>query len=163
VWLAVLRVRSIPPQGCLPQVYAPPTPRLARGEKTWLACKKAASAVFYAAAASEVMAETAKRCSRCGETGLSDRFPPNSRTRDGLSSWCRRCHAAAVQRWRDQNPKKAASYNLARRVKHEPRPCVQCGEPFVPRRSDTQLCSNLCRWRWSRRHRKRPARQSPPR
>jgi hypothetical protein len=48
-----------------------------------------------------VMAETdGKRCSRCGETGLPDRFPPNSRMRDGLSSWCRRCHAAAVQRWR---------------------------------------------------------------
>jgi hypothetical protein len=62
-----------------------------------------------------------------------------------LSSWCRRCHAAAVQRWRDQNPEKAASYNLARRVKHEPRPCVRCGEPFVPRRSDTQLCSDLGR------------------
>jgi hypothetical protein len=88
--------------------------------------------------------------------GFSDRFPPNSRMRDGLSSWCRRCHAAAVQRWRDENPEKAASYNVARRVKHEPRPCVQCGEAFVPRRS-TQLCSNLCRWRWARRHRKAAA------
>jgi hypothetical protein len=59
------------------------------------------------------MAETgAKRCSRCGETGLSDRFPPNPRMQDGLSSWCRRCHAAAVQRWRDENPEKAASYNV---------------------------------------------------
>jgi hypothetical protein len=64
--------------------------------------------------------------------GVSDRFPPNPRTRDGLSSWCRRCHAAAVQRWRERNPAKAASYNLARRVKHEPRPCTERGEVFVP-------------------------------
>jgi hypothetical protein len=82
-----------------------------------------------AAGATEVMSQTgAKRCSRCGENGSSDSFPPNSRMRDGLSSWCRRCHAAAVQRWRERNPAKAASYNLARRVKHEPRPCSECGE-----------------------------------
>jgi hypothetical protein len=51
--------------------------------------------------------------------------------RDGHSSWCRECHAAAVQRWRTENPEKGASYNLARRVKHGPRPCAECGEPFV--------------------------------
>jgi hypothetical protein len=68
------------------------------------------------------MTETdGKRCSRCGEVGPSDRFPPNQRAKDGLSSWCRRCHAQAVQRWRDESPEKAASYHLARRVKHEPR------------------------------------------
>jgi hypothetical protein len=59
------------------------------------------------------------------------------RMRDGLSSRCRRCHAAAVQPWRDENPEKAASYNLARRVKHRPRPYAECGEPFVPGRLDT--------------------------
>ena len=74
-----------------------------------------------------------KRCSRCGETGLSDRFPPNPRTQNGLSSWCRRCHAAALRRWRDKNPEKAASYNLARRVKHELRPCTECGELSTPK------------------------------
>jgi hypothetical protein len=100
-----------------------------------------------------------KRCSRCGETSPLDRFPANSKSRDGLSSWCRRCHAAAVQRWRDENPGKAASYKLARRVQHEPRPCIQCGEPFVPRRSDAQICSDLCRWRRSRRQRKAAARR----
>ena len=104
------------------------------------------------------MAETgAKRCSKCGKTGSSERFPPNPRTQDGLSSWCRECHNAAVRAWRERNPDKAASYNVARRVKHEPRPCLECGELFVPRRSDTQLCSDLCRWRWAGRQRKAAA------
>ena len=98
-----------------------------------------------------------KRCTRCGETGAFDAFPPNRRLRDGLSSWCRRCHAEAVQRWRDENSEKAPLYNLAGRVKHEPRPCVECGEPFVPGRSDAELCSDLCRWRRSRRQRKAAA------
>lgn len=100
------------------------------------------------------MSETAgKRCSRCGEVGLSDRFPSNPRTRDGLSSWCRECHNAAVRAWRDRHP----GYYASRRVKHEPRRCTECGELFVPGRSDTELCSDLCQWRWARRQRKAAA------
>jgi hypothetical protein len=66
---------------------------------------------------------------------------------------CRRCINAVVQRRREENPEKAASYNLARRVKHEPRPCIECGEQFVPGCSDTLVCKDLCRWRRSRRQR----------
>jgi hypothetical protein len=54
---------------------------------------------------------------------------------------------------RDEKTNKAASYNRARRVKHEPRPWAECGKWFVPGRSDAKLCSDLCRWRRSRRGR----------
>jgi hypothetical protein len=50
-----------------------------------------------------------------------------------------------VQWWRTENPEKAALYNLARRVKHEPRPCTECGERFVPGGSDAEMCNDLCR------------------
>jgi hypothetical protein len=59
-----------------------------------------------------------KRCSECGKTGPLDAFPPNSRTRNGLSSWCRECHNEAVREWRERNP----GYYVSRRVKYEPRP-----------------------------------------
>jgi hypothetical protein len=36
-----------------------------------------------------------KRCRRCGETRESSEFPAHARTSDGLSSWCRGCHAEA--------------------------------------------------------------------
>jgi hypothetical protein len=94
-----------------------------------------------------------KRCSRCGKTGFLDAFPANSKTRDGRSPWCRECHNAAVREWRERNP----GYYLSRRVKHEPRPCTECGELFVPGRSDTLVCKDLCRWRRSRRQRKAAA------
>jgi hypothetical protein len=32
-----------------------------------------------------------KVCTRCGEAKEPSLFPPNRRTRDGLSSWCRAC------------------------------------------------------------------------
>ncbi len=44
-----------------------------------------------------------------------------------------------------------ASYNATRRVVHEPRPCVECGELFTPRRSDRTICSTRCRWARKRR------------
>ena len=56
-----------------------------------------------------------------------------------LEAGCRACHAGAVQRWRAETPELAVSYNLARRVNHEPRLCVECGEPFVPGRSDARV------------------------
>lgn len=39
---------------------------------------------------------------------------------------------------------KAASYNLARRVVHEPRPCVECGELFVPKRKRFARFALMC-------------------
>jgi hypothetical protein len=92
-----------------------------------------------------------------GRNESSDRSPPNPRSRDGSSSWCRRCHAAAVQRWRERNPAKAVSNNLARRVKHDPRPCTECGDLFTPGRSNAEMCSDPCRRRRSRRQRKAAA------
>ena len=34
---------------------------------------------------------TGKTCAKCGEAKEPALFPPNKRTRDGLSSWCRAC------------------------------------------------------------------------
>ena len=36
-----------------------------------------------------------KTCTKCGEAKQPAEFPPNKRSRDGLSSWCRSCHNAA--------------------------------------------------------------------
>ena len=36
-----------------------------------------------------------KTCTKCGEAKKPADFPGNKRTRDGLSSWCRRCHNEA--------------------------------------------------------------------
>ena len=33
----------------------------------------------------------------------------------GEVAWCRGCHNEATRAWRERNPEKAASYNLARR------------------------------------------------
>ena len=52
-----------------------------------------------------------KLCRKCGETKISTAFPPNPKVRDGLSSWCRACHNAAV---RACNAKKRALENAPR-------------------------------------------------
>jgi hypothetical protein len=84
-------------------------------------------------------------------------FPPAKSMLDGLSSWCRRCHNEASRAWGRRNPDKVAILNAAKRAVHEPRPCSECGEPFVPGRSDTLVCSDLCRWRRARRLRREAA------
>jgi hypothetical protein len=48
-------------------------------------------------------------------------------------------------------PERAEAYKAARRVLHEPRPCVECGEDFTPNRSDQIVCSTSCRWKRKRR------------
>jgi hypothetical protein len=60
-----------------------------------------------------------------------------------------------VRLWRERNPEKAASYYTP--VADKPRPCVQCGEDFVPGRSDALVCGMKCRWRRDRRLRKAAA------
>jgi hypothetical protein len=45
-----------------------------------------------------------KACTHCGGTKAPANFPPNKRTRDGLSSWCRSCHNEATQQWRALHP-----------------------------------------------------------
>jgi hypothetical protein len=44
-----------------------------------------------------------KRCRRCRELKPRSKFPPNRKTRDRLSSWCRECHREATRRWRAAN------------------------------------------------------------
>ncbi|HEY7151783.1 MAG TPA: hypothetical protein VH391_08875 [Solirubrobacterales bacterium] len=47
---------------------------------------------------------TTKTCRHCGETKKADAFPRTKRMRDGLSSWCPKCHAEATRHWRRENP-----------------------------------------------------------
>jgi hypothetical protein len=54
-------------------------------------------------------------------------------------SKCRGCHNEAVRKWRAAD---RDTLNLARRVKHEPQPCVECGKLFVPGRSDALVCKD---------------------
>jgi hypothetical protein len=42
-----------------------------------------------------------------------------------------RTSAVYAQLWSEAHPEKRAAYSRARRVKHEPRPCTECGELFV--------------------------------
>jgi hypothetical protein len=56
--------------------------------------------------------------------------------------------------WRAENPERVEAYNAARRVVHESRPCVECGEEFTPGRSDRIVCSTSCRWKRKRRLKK---------
>jgi hypothetical protein len=57
----------------------------------------------------------------------------------------------AARRWRELNPEAVEAYNQARRVSHEPRACVECGEQFRPNRADRLVCSDGCRWARKRR------------
>ena len=43
---------------------------------------------------------TSKGCRRCGQTKSAEQFPGNRRVSDGLSSWCRACHALAKREHR---------------------------------------------------------------
>jgi hypothetical protein len=43
---------------------------------------------------------TGKRCTKCGDDQPFDEYPPNKKTKDGLSSWCRDCHREASRQWR---------------------------------------------------------------
>jgi hypothetical protein len=89
-----------------------------------------------------------KRCEHCGEP-----FEPNAIGRP--RRFCADCAApaAAGRRWRERNAEEVAAYNLARRVPPpKPRPCVECGKPFVPGRRGGEMCSSLCRER--HRHRR---------
>ncbi len=41
-----------------------------------------------------------KTCRHCGDDLPRDDFPPNRKTRDGLSSWCRGCHNERNRQYR---------------------------------------------------------------
>lgn len=48
-----------------------------------------------------------KRCNKCKEVQPQSAFHPHPFTRDGLSTWCRRCTAQYQERSRKSNPEKA--------------------------------------------------------
>jgi superfamily II helicase len=39
-----------------------------------------------------------KQCRHCGRRKPAKQFPRAKKMKDGLSSWCRKCHAEAVRR-----------------------------------------------------------------
>jgi hypothetical protein len=59
----------------------------------------------------------------------------------------------AQARWRAQN----AALLEARKVHHEPKACSECDRAFVPRRIDTLVCGEVCRWKRDRKLRKAAA------
>lgn len=46
----------------------------------------------------------ARQCVHCGVWKQPRDFPAQPRCNDGLSSWCRVCHAAATKAWRQAHP-----------------------------------------------------------
>jgi hypothetical protein len=91
-----------------------------------------------------------KWCCGCQKWLPAEGFRPNTRYRNGLSSWCIRCHAEAVKDWREKNPEAVERYNAERRREYREahplttRPCVVCGEPFSGR-PDALVCGQKCR------------------
>jgi hypothetical protein len=59
-----------------------------------------------------------KTCRHCGEQKDRSEFPVHREKRDGLSSWCRACHAEACARWRAKHPEAIVAYNRRRRAEY---------------------------------------------
>lgn len=64
-----------------------------------------------------------KTCTKCGESKPLSEFNKNSRTRDGLRSWCRACVSIASAKWYVENTEKAnaarAKWQAANPEKHK--------------------------------------------
>lgn len=54
-----------------------------------------------------------KTCSRCGVEKPAEGFYKASRTKDGLSPWCKKCHTAWDREWSAKNPEKRRAYSRA--------------------------------------------------
>lgn len=52
-----------------------------------------------------------KQCRKCHEVKPLDEFSKSSRSKDGLQSMCRKCHAEYQREWRRNNPGKQSVYN----------------------------------------------------
>ena len=95
------------------------------------------------------MVEGTKMCRRCRRRDELDEFPPNPRVSDGRS------RAPSMSQRRDG--RLAGGQSRQGELQH-PEPAgearaaavVECGEQFVPGRSDALVCSKRCRWRRSR-------------
>jgi hypothetical protein len=85
-----------------------------------------------------------KTCRRCDQPLPATSFPANRRLNDGLSSWCRDCHRAAVRASRAAHGDR---YNAERRVKPiSIATCKRCGNTFAKlATSPSEYCSESCR------------------
>jgi len=92
----------------------------------------------------EKMETKLKSCARCRREQPLELFAKHRGTNDGRGTYCRDCRATYQRNWRRRNPGKEKARNRARRVAHEPRVCVTCGETFTPTRSDSRRCQ-VCR------------------
>ena len=63
-------------------------------------------------------APTMKTCRHCGEQKDKSEFPVHRDKGNGLSSWCRACHAGACSRWRAKHREKIDAYNARRRAEY---------------------------------------------
>jgi hypothetical protein len=59
-----------------------------------------------------------KTCRHCEEQKDEAEFPVHREKGDGLSSWCRACHAEACAKWRAEHPEKVDAYNEKRRAEY---------------------------------------------
>lgn len=56
-----------------------------------------------------------KKCRRCGENKPAADFKRDVRYKDGISSFCRKCHSEASRAWQKANPERL---NATRRERH---------------------------------------------
>jgi hypothetical protein len=59
-----------------------------------------------------------KTCRHCSETKPLEDFPPNRRTHDRLSSWCKGCHMQATRQWRVRKAVAARAERKRRMEEH---------------------------------------------
>jgi hypothetical protein len=63
-----------------------------------------------------------KRCSKCGETKSISEFPKNRGKKDGIHSWCRKCH------YESNYKHKMGLRDFARKLKEAP--CFDCKKTY---------------------------------
>lgn len=63
-----------------------------------------------------------KRCSKCGETKPLSEFVKNRGKKDGIHSWCKKCHNFGTKKTKN------TLRDYARKLKE--RPCMDCGQEY---------------------------------
>jgi hypothetical protein len=99
--------------------------------------------VLVSALSAQDVIDGHKRCSKCDRWLELGAFRPNARVSSGFNSWCRACCAVRTKQWREASGYNER-YNASRRILHEPRRCLGCGEMFTPVRRDSRRCA-ACR------------------